>query len=180
MSYRAPQPPSPPVCTGRLYQVRPGDNLYLISRRFNTTVQDILNMNPQITNPNLIYAGQVICVTLGIPRTCSLALRRNPENTTVNAGGVVWLNNVGNQTLVFAAGIYLPDPARFGAEDYTVTLAWGRTTFDVPMTQVNGIPGLWVGRTQAPALPQEFYNIGAIDIFPGPVAGAQARELNCI
>lgn len=44
------------------YTIRPGESLYIVAIRFNITVQEILNANPQITNPNLVYAGQVINV----------------------------------------------------------------------------------------------------------------------
>ncbi|MFN2155921.1 MAG: LysM peptidoglycan-binding domain-containing protein, partial [Anaerolineae bacterium] len=37
-----------------------GDTLTRIAARCGTTVQAILTANPQITNPNLIYVGQVI------------------------------------------------------------------------------------------------------------------------
>jgi hypothetical protein len=58
------QIPSPPnTCGGQLYTVRAGDTLFLISRRFGITVEQILAANPQITNPNLIFVGQVICIT---------------------------------------------------------------------------------------------------------------------
>ncbi|MEL1134949.1 LysM peptidoglycan-binding domain-containing protein [Desulfitobacterium sp. THU1] len=42
------------------YIVQAGDTLYLIAQRFNTTVNAILALNTQITNPNLIFPGQVI------------------------------------------------------------------------------------------------------------------------
>lgn len=41
------------------YQVERGDNLQQISRRFNTTVADIMDLN-EIRNPHQIYAGQVL------------------------------------------------------------------------------------------------------------------------
>lgn len=47
------------------YTVRPGESLYIIATRFNVSVQSILNVNPEITNPNAIYTGQVI----NIPRS---------------------------------------------------------------------------------------------------------------
>lgn len=42
------------------YIVRPGDTLFIISTRFNVSIQSILEINPEITNPNAIFAGQVI------------------------------------------------------------------------------------------------------------------------
>lgn len=41
------------------YIVQPGDTLYKIARKFNTTVQAILAVN-NIPNPNLIYPGQLL------------------------------------------------------------------------------------------------------------------------
>ena len=44
-------------------QIRPGDTLSGIAARLGTTVSALLAANPQIRNPNLIYAGQ----TLNLP-----------------------------------------------------------------------------------------------------------------
>lgn len=49
-------------CKGQLYTVQAGDTLFLISRRFGTTVRQILNANPQIINQDIIIIGQEICV----------------------------------------------------------------------------------------------------------------------
>jgi len=62
-------PPPPAVCSGFYYTVRAGDSLFLIGRRYGCTVAQLLAANPQITDPNVIYIGQVICV----PR-CHVAL----------------------------------------------------------------------------------------------------------
>ena len=43
------------------YTVRPGDTLWLIARRFNTTINAIVDVNPGIDINNL-YIGQVICI----------------------------------------------------------------------------------------------------------------------
>lgn len=42
------------------YIVQSGDNLWNISQKFDTTIDNLLKLNPQITNPNLIYVGQKI------------------------------------------------------------------------------------------------------------------------
>jgi LysM repeat protein len=48
---------------GRMvYVVKPGDTLYNIAARFNTTVDAILRANPDIQNPSLIYPGQRIII----------------------------------------------------------------------------------------------------------------------
>ncbi len=49
-----------PIIGGQRYIVRPGDTLFIIATRFNLTVEDLLRANPNITNRNVIFAGQVI------------------------------------------------------------------------------------------------------------------------
>lgn len=45
-------------CGHRLYTVKPGDSLWTIARRYNTTIANIVRLN-RIQNPRLIYPGQV-------------------------------------------------------------------------------------------------------------------------
>jgi LysM repeat protein len=47
---------------GETYTVLPGDTLTSIARRCETTVQAILQANPQIVNPNRIFVGQRIVI----------------------------------------------------------------------------------------------------------------------
>lgn len=54
-----PPPVTPPPASGT-YTVQKGDTLRKIADRLGVTVNDILAVNPQIINPSLIYAGQVI------------------------------------------------------------------------------------------------------------------------
>lgn len=48
--------------TGVYHIVQRGEYLSVIAQRYGTTTQAILAANPQITNPNLIFAGQTIFV----------------------------------------------------------------------------------------------------------------------
>lgn len=48
-----------------LYRVKPGDTLFAIALAHHTTVDAIVNANPHITNPNLIFVGE----TLNIPQS---------------------------------------------------------------------------------------------------------------
>ncbi|MDD3839486.1 MAG: M14 family metallopeptidase [Clostridia bacterium] len=59
------------------YTVKPGDTLYSIAQRFNTTISAILNINPQITNPALIMPGQKIL----IPDGASMKYTIQPNDT---------------------------------------------------------------------------------------------------
>lgn len=58
-------PPLPPEVPGCIfYMVRPGDTLFMIARRFGVDLQDLINANPQIDDPDVIYPGQVICIPI--------------------------------------------------------------------------------------------------------------------
>jgi LysM repeat protein len=59
-------PSTPPPASEQFYTVQRGDTLRVIADRLNTTVDAILKVNPQIYNPNLIYAGQVIKLPAGL------------------------------------------------------------------------------------------------------------------
>jgi peptidoglycan endopeptidase LytE len=50
----------PPSQSGHTYTVQKGNTLKKIAAWTFTTVDAILDVNPQISNPNLIYVGQVI------------------------------------------------------------------------------------------------------------------------
>lgn len=56
---------APQYSNGFYYTVQWGDNLSRIAQRYGTTVHAVLAANPQIYNPNHIYAGQVIFIPQG-------------------------------------------------------------------------------------------------------------------
>lgn len=43
------------------YTIKPGDTLYKIAREYNTTVNAIINNNPDI-DPNNLLVGSMICI----------------------------------------------------------------------------------------------------------------------
>lgn len=53
------------------YTVQKGDTLWGIANRNNTTVANLQSANPQISNPNLIYAGNVINIPDAVASTPS-------------------------------------------------------------------------------------------------------------
>lgn len=55
-------PVSQPCPGGFVYIVQRGDTLFSIAMRFNTTVEAIRRINPQIPSSNQIFAGQAICI----------------------------------------------------------------------------------------------------------------------
>lgn len=44
------------------YTVRTGDTLWALAQKFGTTIEEIMEVNPQIKDPNRIYVGQVITI----------------------------------------------------------------------------------------------------------------------
>ena len=97
-----------------LYTVKRGDNLWNISRRYNTTVQLIVQMN-NIKNPNLIYPGQVFKIltnnysnfnsgfTYVVKRGDNLWNISRRFGFTVNY--LVKLNNIKNPNLIYPGQI---------------------------------------------------------------------------
>ncbi len=49
------------------YKIKKGDNLTKIAKANNTTVQELLKANPNIKNPNLIYAGETLRIPVNKP-----------------------------------------------------------------------------------------------------------------
>lgn len=59
------QPPVSYPTYGGTYTVKWGDTLGIISTKTGASVANLIAVNPQITNPSLIYAGQVIYLPAG-------------------------------------------------------------------------------------------------------------------
>jgi LysM repeat protein len=69
------------------YKVMPGDFMYSIANQFGVTLDDLESANRQITDPDLIYPGQI----LNIPNVCSL----NVDSALFPCGGSFYhLNQV--------------------------------------------------------------------------------------
>ncbi|MCI0552787.1 MAG: LysM peptidoglycan-binding domain-containing protein [Anaerolineae bacterium] len=83
-------PVPPPPTGGQVYYVQRGDTLRKIAAKFNTTVDAILKVNPQITNPNVIYVGQAITIpaevsTHIVQKGDTLRIIASKYGTTVDA-----------------------------------------------------------------------------------------------
>src|SRR5215212_6772633 len=91
----------PPPSSGQTYYAVKGDTLRLIAAKFNTTVDSILRINPQITNQNLIYVGQAITIPAAasnhtVQKGDTLRIIASKYGTTVDA--LLALNpNIKNQ-----------------------------------------------------------------------------------
>ncbi|MDD4188322.1 MAG: LysM peptidoglycan-binding domain-containing protein [Bacilli bacterium] len=62
------------------YQVIKGDTMWGIAIKYDITIDDLINANPNIKNPNLIYPGQII----NIPR------QNNISSYTILPGDTMW------------------------------------------------------------------------------------------
>src|SRR5437868_1605884 len=87
------------------YTVQPGDNLYRIALKFNTTMQAIMQLNG-LANPNVIYVGQV----LKIPGGTAAASGTPVPGATPAAPGIataepVPANTASNVGFAFGIGI---------------------------------------------------------------------------
>jgi LysM repeat protein len=60
-----------PITTSGTYTVKPGDSLSIIANRFGVSLIALEEDNPQITDPRLIFSGEVINIPSGgvIPET---------------------------------------------------------------------------------------------------------------
>lgn len=104
-----PPPVTPPPASGQTYYIVRGDTLRKIAARFNTTVDAILKINPQITNPNVIFAGQAITIPAGsttyiVQKGDTLRIISNQYGTTVDA--ILRLNpNIKNPNLIYVGQV---------------------------------------------------------------------------
>ena len=102
-------PPPPPPADGQTYYVQRGDTLRKIASKFSTTVDEILKVNTQITNPNLIYVGQAITIPAGastyiVQRGDTLRIIANRFGTTVET--LLALNpNIKNANLIYVGQV---------------------------------------------------------------------------
>lgn len=102
-------PPPPPPPSGQVYYVQSGDTLRKIAAKFYTTVDALLKVNPQISNPNVIYIGQAISIPAGsltyvVQRGDTLRIIANRFGTTVD--NLLKLNpNIKNVNLIYVGQV---------------------------------------------------------------------------
>ncbi|MEO5886161.1 MAG: LysM peptidoglycan-binding domain-containing protein, partial [Anaerolineales bacterium] len=98
-----------PAPGGQTYYVQRGDTLRKIAAKFSTTVEAILRVNPQITNPNVIYSGQAIklpgdVATHSVQKGETLRIIASRYGSTVDA--LLALNsNIWNANLIYVGQV---------------------------------------------------------------------------
>ncbi len=104
-------PPPPPPTGGQTYYVQKGDTLRKIAAKFGTSVDTLLKLNPQISNPNVIYVGQAITVpgqsdpaTYVVQKGDTLRIIANKFGTTVD--NLLRLNpNIKNPNVIYVGQV---------------------------------------------------------------------------
>ncbi|MCL6589346.1 MAG: SafA/ExsA family spore coat assembly protein [Firmicutes bacterium] len=139
-----PAAPEPGVCPGGIsYTIRPGDTMYRIAQRYGVSLTALINANPQISNPNLIYPGQVIC----IPRQ---------TGPVVCPGGMVYTVKPGDTMFEIARmyGISLADLIAANPQISDPNLIYPGQMICVPRTVVSPEPGTEPMPMPAPPAPE--------------------------
>ncbi|MBO8126909.1 MAG: LysM peptidoglycan-binding domain-containing protein, partial [Firmicutes bacterium] len=132
-----PGPVQPPTCMppNFIYIVQPGDTLFSIAQRFGTTVQAILALNPQITDPNLIFPGQQICIPGPVqPQFPVCTFRLTPTALAGNSTALAYLDFGRNLVAVVASGL----PKLALGVNYFAWLTDGAPTVRIPLELAQG------------------------------------------
>lgn len=121
----------PPGFLGR-YIVRPGDTMFRIAQFYRTRLEALAVNNPHITNPNILFPGDVLCVPGLIPFPCSIMLwPRVAVPVGTEGSAFVHTPRTGGEAVTVTAT--LPPPSTFG--NYNIYLA----TVIIP--EIQGGPG---------------------------------------
>lgn len=94
---------------GSTYTVQHLDNLSKIASYCETTVDNILALNPQITNPNVIYTGQVLRLTgSAVTYTSTYTVKSGDTLPEIAAmfGTTVWALQQANPSIWYGNYIY--------------------------------------------------------------------------
>lgn len=121
----------PDLCPPRFgieYIVRPRDTMWKLAREYEVSVQGLAAANPHISDPDVLYPGDVLCVPEPppppppdvpprVPRECPPGFRRR---YTVRPGDTMW--RIGRQfsvrlTDLIRANPHVHDPDRIARGD---------------------------------------------------------------
>lgn len=154
MSTIIPRIPSscPPGFLGR-YTVSPGDTMFTIAQIFRVRLEALVVNNPHITDPNIIFPGDVLCVPALIPIPCCVLLQRQGRVPFATLGtALANFGPSGGQSISVMAT--LPTPSFFGNFNGYVATAFfpdiggfGNQLFPTPES-----PPTWATRIDLPTV----------------------------
>lgn len=115
----------------QIHIVVSGDMMWKIAQLHKLTLAQLLTLNPQVTNPGLIYVGQkiIIAAAPAVPTTPAVpATPATPATPVVNTGaGTIKVYQGFGQTLAFRNG---PGADSEGVPVYSFNIAMAQATFD--------------------------------------------------
>jgi hypothetical protein len=119
---------------GVYHIVQRGEYLALIARNYGTTTQAILAANPQITNPNLIYAGQTIFVPFGTQPPAPLPPTPPPPPPPPTATCRAYHYVLPGQTMLMISRMYSVDPFAIARANniFNLNLIFAGSTLCIP------------------------------------------------
>ena len=154
MSRQQPRIPAscPPGFKGR-YTVSPGDTMFVLSQIFRVRLEALAANNPHITDPNILYPGDVLCVPGLISYPCSIVLEKQGR-VPFGTGGAAFANFGPRGGQVISVMATLPQPSFFGRYDLYVAEAqfpniggFGNQLFASPEN-----PPTWATRIELPTV----------------------------
>ena len=153
----SPSTPEEPIENGTIiYTVKSGDTLSKIAREYGTTVNNIVSLNPSITNPNLIYPGEQFTISINNNTSSSSLVYTVVKGDTLSEIAVrydttvsklVIDNNISNPNLIYPGQrlvIYKGNTTNLGNECgkvlYTIkrgdTLSEIATRYDTTVNEI--------------------------------------------
>lgn len=145
-------PPSAPPADKPVYIVQPGDSLSTIAARYGTTVDELLRLNPDITNPDLILVNQ----KLALPNANGSSRVALTNTLTAETGGPAGAPDSANGSVEPVVGNPISASASEIADspDLQQELAWQFAPTFI----------FHPGETHLPANPDDYYGDGAVSI----------------
>ncbi len=119
---------------GVYHIVQRGEYLSIIAQRYGTTQQAILAANPQITNPNLIFAGQTIFVPFGVQPPPPPPPTPVPPPPPPQPACRAWHYVTPGQTMLMISRWYGVDPFAIARANniFNLNLIYSGTTLCIP------------------------------------------------
>jgi len=136
------------------YTVQPGDTLSVLAQTYNTTVAAIQALNPQITDPNFIYSGEVILIPENSAGTAVIPLTGpsvvvSPTSTTPGSSVSVSISGFPAKTPVLVS-LHPLSGTQYEVNKNASTKASGNATVNVklPSSLSSSVNQLWIAQVE--------------------------------